>query len=589
MLAFAFACTLSACYEDDSINADSSVLYTTNIVKADGNLELTVKYMEEKEFAPELRYDGDTVNFTAEDYAKYDYLWRLSHYPKGPQQDTSRVTIGTGYPLMATIGTYPALFYNLLLEMTEKATGMKCLFTWNTHVQSGEVGQGLLIAYTHDDGASSDLALLRGYHYVSNNSDLLTADSTGKMPNALIMRDVFSLANGGQKADGVISSVMCSGKTTAKLIDIVVRDKHYYRLNPNTFQINYTDGRLFNFPPQIWAPKNAYPVPVAENYTRVFCINGISAHQFQIGSTAQAYALRYISLNPTDTAFAIHPDVCVTSSSTGFGAAQFWDTKRGRIVGMGTGNVITLLKQNDGRDVFDYNQLSNFEPLYAGLTQQSPFGSVWVLSEKGTGKRYCYLIRNENAVSPYGNYGAAIFDMSGCTDFDRSTAWATSLGRVTNVVYGMNQGGSWLYYAVGNKVYAVEMPLANQVPGTAPAIPTAKHVFTLAEGEEITHLRWHLERGSVFWKRNSDGKPLFDRNGTEQTNPTWTDSWSRNRMLTIASYNSTTKEGKIYAVPCPNPASGDLVATAPDDPDYGYIGQYGGFGKITALGMRDGF
>ncbi|MDR1755454.1 MAG: hypothetical protein LBR65_00625 [Culturomica sp.] len=587
--ALAFTGTLGACYEDDSIRADYSMLENiTTIYKVNRDEVFTVKYMESKTFEPKFRYIRnviDTIDFTPEEYAQYDYRWRLAINP-GNADDTTRITIGTGYPLTTIVGHQPATGYNLLLEMTEKATGMKHQITWITNVEAGNVGSGLVVAYTHDGGATSDMALLRGYHYVSNSTDLLTPDSLGQMPEALIMYDVFSKANGGMPADGVISSVLASGKSTAigaaRVMDIVVRDKHYYRLDPNSFKITSSDGAMFNFRPVTWAPKNAYAVPANDMWNRIFFVNATSGHV----STSAPWM--YTSLAASDTAFAIHPDVCVTTSSTGFGVAQYFDTKNGRIVGVGSANRVMLIQQPN-MGCFALNALSAFEPLYAGLAENGRWTAAWVLKEKNSGKRYCYLVRNANSVSPYAAYGGAIMDMSGCTDFDKSTAWTTSL-KTTGATYGRNPGNSWLYYAVGNKVYAVEIRSEDQSSGDAPLTPTAEHVFSIPAEEEITHLRWHLENGSVFYSRNNENRPQFNYNGTNYATPyIYT---SRNRLLTIASYNSGTQEGKIYAVPCPAPAGGYLVgdgvsATTPDDPVWGqYIGQWGGFGKIIALGYR---
>lgn len=594
MLALTLVIALSSCYKDDSTKYDLSLIDDIRQKSYDA---VEFKYMVEKEFAPEFAMitksnKNAQRDFTDDDYNNFEYSWRISR-ESGPTADTTTYFLGEGYPLICKVYNLPNSGYDLMLTMKHKETDMTYHLEWPAVVEMEEIGPGLLVAYTRDEGITSDMALIRSYQFADGGAAFTDADKvTGQMPPSVVIPDIFSAGNSGQKADGVISSIMGNRKTVQTPIvtsplEIVVRDKHIYRLDPTSFEISLSDGQLFYYAPQVMEPKGVYTQVYNDLWNNVFLINGTTAHGYTLSQDGLYRALVGEDLN-----YELHPDICVTSPSSYLGLAQFFDLKGGRIVAINSGNLqaIPIASPENQPGVFNHNQLSGFEPLFAALSHQQPsWSSMWLLAEKTTGKRFIYILRILEDDPWNAAYGGNIVDMSQCTDFDKSTAWACSV-RTTSAPFGGSFSQPEFYYAVGGKIYVVMLPQERQQPGTSATMATSKLVFTLTDpNEEITHLRWHLENGSVFYERDVNGMPKFPH--------TTRGFSSRNRMMTVGTYNNSTQEGKVYAVPRYDAGRGTLLPDSdpndaienPTTPDNPYVGQWGGFGKITAIGVRDRF
>jgi hypothetical protein len=178
-------------------------------------------------------------------------------------------------------------------------------------------------------------------------------------------------------------------------------------------------------------------------------------------------------------------------------------------------------------------------------------------------------------------YVKALYDMSNCTDIDRAKVFTSSYA-VKNVtpssLYGNNsQRQPELWYAAGNKIYTSVLPTTN----TGEKVARSKLVFTFPEEEEVTHMIWMKEActstggsGYIFWN--------YDQNGV----PTYPKDYSTNNMMTVATWNESTEEGRVYAIPRMFPGTGVLL-NSPTTPENQFVLSVGGFGKITAICLRN--
>jgi hypothetical protein len=100
-------------------------------------------------------------------------------------------------------------------------------------------------------------------------------------------------------------------------------------------------------------------------------------------------------------------------------------------------------------------------------------------------------------------------------------------------------------------------------------------VFSAPEGETITHLVRHIHfdnTGLTFWSRNARREPIGQLSGGRM-------NLNGGNLITLVTYNETTGEGKVYALPRSNPGAGTIAEPA-------FISVWGGFGRITAITQR---
>jgi hypothetical protein len=176
------------------------------------------------------------------------------------------------------------------------------------------------------------------------------------------------------------------------------------------------------------------------------------------------------------------------------------------------------------------------------------------MCEKSSGKPYIYELEvGEADIS--GNWdfqlvcrGVERFDMSNCDDIANATCYVCS------------QDYREFFYAAGNKIYAVILN-----PGE---IPQSKIVFeTTDPGEVITHMDFdQCMNGYTYWSYSSPDRPNMEL--------------SFNNLLTIATYNTSAAEGKVYAIPRQHAGSGEFASKE-------FVREWGGFGRITAINIRE--
>ncbi len=597
-LAAAFMC--GSCYKDDSARGDFSQI--DRRIYPLGGTTLTWFDSDEGEppyianFTPTLEMlklaDGEAtyVEFTEEDYAKYDYRWRLARNPGRTVADTSKVTIST----QRSIVDYPVEIgngkdYRLFLELTEKETGMRYDLDYSVNVTNAFAG-GLIIADTHDGGQTSDLSQLRAYPWVSIG-DFTTFPEPYVPSLPQVIDDAYSWKNGA-KIDGRVSSIMYAYDTRGdanRHIEFVVEGKHVVRLD-GKFKEMLRDAALFTGGtlPATFNPQMVYALEFGGSYAKVILINDGNVCWYRSNYANPVMPYQYMQMDAT-------PEVKVTPnvfnrSVLGSRHGMFFDETNGRMIGLPTGTSGATSTRwtafaDDQQGVFKVNELTGVNCLYVGVWSYgynfdyggdpNPLKMAYLMSDKITGKRSLYIFTGKNGGNTLFS-GESIYDMSNCTDFDRSTVWANSY--ITNRNYWGNNNGNQpeFWYAVDNKIYAVTPTF-----GTTGGAPTAKLVFTFPEGENVTIMDWHkgfYQYGYMFSRWDNNGNPVWMTNGGQRS--------GMNQQMTVTTWDGT--EGRVYAIPRLFPGTGQFL-DPPATPENDVVFQQGGFGEITAIFHRQNY
>ncbi len=573
---------VASCYKDDSTDASQEIPVIVIVDDSDDILQW--RFLEEVTFAPRMTYSGireallvdeEGLELTEEQYAQYDYLWRISMTTNA---DTARRTIGTERVLEYVVGQRPVAndYYNLALYMTNKNTGMQHSFYWDVMV-SAEMGEGLLLAETNDDGLTSDLALIVDKPWSSYY--------VGENPK--IFKGILRGANAGETAEGAISSIAFVARAQGYPdIATVVKGQSLFSIDPVSYEIRGRDGELFSQGlPSPWNPQFVYSGLPAQSYGYMTLINEGMPHYWWAGDKSAVYS----GASVRSESYYITEDVVVPISVSSNIYALYFDKLGGKIVALDAQSNLTAaagtndltLEYQDG--LFDHRALSAFDCLYAGLwlrddvkidlgnntfMNYDTWESIWLLQTKGTTDCYIYRLRTGAIVTgedsaEYFVRGLQTFDMSGCTDFANATCYtnAMNVNGWTRTGFPNNLAVNEFYYAVDNKVYCVQL-----APGEGTNMPTESNVrFTVPAAETITHMDFHKRpNGQVTWDDGSYG--------------------SANNLLTIVTYNEGTGEGKVYAVPRKHAGTGEMAAATPTGED---VKVYGGFGRITAICPRE--
>ena len=553
MLICTAALLLTSCYDDLSTGSSIEI---PRIVLLNSTGTLRFDYLEEVDYRPELAFRKEgvaDVPFRESDYDAYNYVWRLTNTTG--TMDTSRTTIAEGSALKTTIIAAPTggSPLNLALYMKHKETGMQYSFYWDVNVL-GQFSAGYLVADTRDE-QTSDISLIMSYQH---NYDMWTGSSAnGWFPlEDRIHRNIYSTTNLAP-IEGIVSSLMYSEYMYGGFAEIaaVVKGRSYTRMDLNSMKVMDRNEEVFHVPPVPFNPQMAFSLAY-NMFMLTVLINDGQPYTY-VSSENDG---KYMRLAEDDNPYEIAEGVVVPIQVYTTARSLFFDQKGGKVICLNSAtNVVPRrgfeeLPEPINVSVFDPRALSNFDCLYAGYfhATSSFHRSAWLLRDKSSGKPYVYELETTGDRSPY-NFqvqGLEIFDMSNCTDLANATCYVTT--------YNYRE----FFYAVGNKIYV--SILTSGVPA-----PNARVVFeTTNPNEVITHMENYLSYGGAYtyWA-------YADNGGATRTT-------AKNNQLTIATYNPTTGEGKVYALPRQYAGSGEFAERE-------FISEWGGFGRITAICQRD--
>lgn len=224
--AIAACVMLGSCYKDQSTEATQSF---PDIVIENSGEPINIGYGQTLEMEPKVRQEGYGTS-------ELTYHWEMD---LRPNKTNNRLDLGTDLHLSFVVSNSPSNSpYNLTLTVTNPKLGISAISNWEVYV-SNSMGEGLLVAYTRDDGVTSDLDLVR--------ADNITYDAPS---SPQYVRNLYSLSNDGATIDGevraMISRMASNGATYNEGYVIVGTDKEVLGLNSLDYTIDRKNADLFN-------------------------------------------------------------------------------------------------------------------------------------------------------------------------------------------------------------------------------------------------------------------------------------------------------------------------------------------------------
>ena len=220
------AAALTSCYQDKSTHATKDI---AEIIISSPDSTLTLYYGETFTLTPTVTEEGRT----AEDFT---YQWYMDITPGSTD---NRLDLGTEPSVEYTVMNKPSTKpYSLSLTVTDKIDSYTKTFVWTVYVNNS-LGEGLLVAHTRDNGATSNLDLISDVN--------ITYGYTSAAPR--YTRNLYSLANGSAIEGPVqaLSSRMASDANVFNESRVMIgTDKHIIALDPLTYKVAAQDDKLFN-------------------------------------------------------------------------------------------------------------------------------------------------------------------------------------------------------------------------------------------------------------------------------------------------------------------------------------------------------
>lgn len=514
----AFLLFLASCYDDDSTLPDTH--YPDLVIpRTDAEKQgyLVANYAEDFVFAPPLcqLVKRDTLPLTEAEMNEYAYQWKLTFLTDG--RDTAFQTLGHERILKARITSSPisgSETYTLLLRMVHRESGVAAQFSWKLKVL-GTYGPGLLVAETRDE-ATTDLSLIMS---VSYNDDI--ENYAGDREFHHILQQINE-----PPVEGVVTSLSYLSYNL-KALCTVVEGKSVIHFDPVTMKRTGENGDLFYYAPDVLNPQVTFTDMYYGTATSAYLINDGRIHCFTNSKgTRYSYA--------SDEKYNLSK-VFVPGTSP-----ALYDKKGGKFVRYSNNNGI-MEPWSDTEHAFNPADVPGLEPLFAGLAYNKDMDR-WLVRKAA--KYYIYDV--------YGTQGRNIFDLSQCTDIDKSACYAFS------------ENFDEFYYAVGHRLYVVLLNTPQ---------PVAKVAYDRFDSrEQITHMLIHKGNyGRTTWSESVNS-------ATGATEPFWRKS--QNNLISLVTYNASTSEGRVYTLPIRYGGSGGIAAEK-------YVRCYKNFDRITAISIRE--
>ena len=214
-----------SCYKDLSTEA-SLEIPEISIEGIDNSL--TIAFGQTISFTPTVTQEGRTED-------DFEYLWEMDITP---QAMSGRMELSTEKDLEMRISNTPSdKPYTISFKATDKITGLSKTVGCRLYVGSS-LGEGLLVAHTRDNGATSEFDLVA--------NEFLTWGYTGKVRYT---RNLWSLTNEGT-FEGNVNDMIEICDTVGGVFNenkiLVGPDEHIIAIDPLTFKVKYMDGANFN-------------------------------------------------------------------------------------------------------------------------------------------------------------------------------------------------------------------------------------------------------------------------------------------------------------------------------------------------------
>ena len=505
------ALMILGCYKDQSTEATYEIPDIAIRVDGAESDTLSVAY-------------GDTLNLKAvvrqkgTNSSDFSFLWEFDIVASAMK---GRIEIGDADRLSYFVLNLPATKpYMLSLTVTNTKTGFSQMKYWPVYV-TNPYGEGLLVSHTRDGGLHSDINLI--------SDTPVTYGWTSSAPK--IHRDIFAFNNGGEPIPGRITSTVSrlatdmsvpNAHSFSKSMLMIGTEEHIYALSPVTYTVEYQDAELFTFNDDSFGVKTLFT-------------GGNNYHSYAVMGDGVLYNcgdimdMQYSKVSYPNVQKAVYDASCLA-----------W----------------TRIQQG---------HISGFDKL---------------------DHRFHYMI------GPFAYSGT--FDAVETTglSFDLSTASCIAAGstRTDDHMYIMKAGGKYyvviLPYNAPENAYSMEVNLPDIDNAVTFAVCDNAYVFYYATPSKIYTMVLSgnsYMTNALSWKPDNTAEKItlikhYDQAwfGVGQIAEYDYDMKlpTHRLQVIIATYNPSTKEGKIYLRPF-NVSTGNFTTKT--------NGVYGGFGEILAV------
>ena len=355
----------------------------------------------------------------------------------------------------------------------------------------------------------------------------------------IILKNVYSTTNGGNAIPGLVTYMMTSVHDSYKRTLTVITDHSVLRMDPYDYVLEKTNNDIFY-------------IPIPEDRFKPMCLmydNSALYEVMIVDHDVYARRIRYgnenysANLESSDNSEYHATMGCSIMEGYNYTSLYVYDELNGRFLKCPyTYDELQVVTQQTGGP-FDLNNVGRMNALF--MAEGNANAIFTVFETKDAQKRYLYTFTGGSLFDPtckaLGMYDLTSFpDMMDAVDFECSP-----LEEV-------------LYYATDKKVYALLLPGSD---------PQAFERYSVEDpNEKITSI--------TLWRKGWQGKLKFKDSSSDEGYYT---DWAMNRMMVIAIYNESTKEGKLVCVPITNIGSGIL------EKDKDYHQEYKGFGRILCI------
>ncbi|MBV7533808.1 PKD-like family lipoprotein [Chitinophaga sp. sic0106] len=409
----------------------------------------------------------------------YSYRWTVFPYVNGGSNDT----LGFGMAIDTIVKVNPG-DYVLLFTATEKKTGISTFKKFFMRV-SGIYSEGWIVL--EGEGDDQELSLIR--------------------PDASVMRNIYQTANGEKLPANGFRVRVLNVYTGIQDIFLICKDGGV-SMDYVSFKKQLDYRNWFFSTPDTIAPNNIF-------YNKLgvagFLINNGKVHYLPFGSGGTR---RYGA--PLEGDYVISPHVLPMMNND---FSIFYDTKNQRFLSHTAGKITPLV--SPAGSAFDLANVGK-TLVYAGESNNDYHNCLF--KDNNADKFYVYRLNTAAT-----NMAAEKYDVVDAPEIKDAKLFASS--------------GIYLqiYYAVGNKVYLLDIPAQK-----------ARLVYTFPGGTQITAMRLKMAQGLLI---------------------SYPDN---NRTITVGTLENN--EGKVYSFSISN--TGDFVNNT-------YTKVYTGFKKVMDLEYKN--
>lgn len=495
-----------SCFADLSTEADHEI---PDIVIQGLDPTMYVLYGQEIHLEVTVSQEGRTMS-------DLDCQWTID---LKPNELDDRIELGEGTTIDYKVSNRPSgTPYIIRLEVTDKQTGLVKMAACKLYVASS-LGEGLLVAYTRDGGATSEFDLLANKY--------VTWGYTSEEPT--YTRALYELANGHVLEDHV--NVVCEMTDTdaggagvyGENRILVGTDRHMRSIDPLTFVETEADAPLFY---------SAYQTEFGT--TDIFNFAGYSNGAIVGGEPFGMMC--HIDRQYSALGLSLEPKNFFRPDNIAHGPMQ-------------QGGHLAVFNENDGNFYFimGWNLTQTAFQQVAYTFSFPTQGCVSIGSGCGRNQTLCFLLKDPSDV-----YRVCQLDVQNTTpSVNVYNLNGTDMDKIVSVAFCDNC--DLMYYATQNELYATIL--------AAGRVNTRKVNWAPdSPDEKITSVKQYTQAWyGTHQYYPSDYEFILD---------------THRLQMIITTYNEKTGEGKIYLRPF-NVSTG--LFTSKNN------GTYGGFGEITAI------